>query len=275
MISSTNTFITISQAHLLGGGPALTEKLAQGAQTGFFYVEMPEKCKRNLAAAVELNHTYFTKNKYTELKLDGLSGYRIRPNTQADRLILEDKHWSSQLSPEIKELAEEMQKLGLDVLGKTLGACQIPNAEWDMATGGAITGRGVTHFTFNHYDPKKQLQGLPEHRDWGLVTVLYADEKTPGLQAKINGDYVDLPSKKDHFIINFGRSLETFVNNPTQLNAGWHRVKQVSTHRISFGVFIDNNFNTPLYQRDGSSYNVVEKTYEAFIEKLKTATYGK
>ncbi len=271
--SAINPFVRISQADLASGAE-LNEKLAKATQAGFFYLEIPDDCKKNIGKAVEFANSYFTMKEYTELKLDEKSGYtNKRKASQVERLILEDKYWPAHLSPEIAELGTKMYALGVDVLKKSLKVCQIPEKDWDMATGGVTEGKGTGIMAFNHYDPKKQNEGLPEHRDFGQMTILFIDE-VGGLQAKINGEYTDVPQLKDHFVINFGRAIETLVNNKQQLTAGWHRVNKVAKDRISFGVFIDHNSAYPMYQRVGdSSYQKVENSYADYLKKRFAETY--
>lgn len=84
----------------------------------------------------------------------------------------------------------------------------------------------------------------------------------------MDGEYQNVEPLEGHFIINFGRALETYFNNENELTAAWHRVEQVAQNRISFGIFMDSDFNSPIYKREGSSNIMVEPTFGAYLQRL-------
>ena len=64
-----------------------------------------------------------------------------------------------------------------------------------------------------HYpaiEMKKQMIGISPHTDWGLLTILYTDNN--GLQVNINNKWINIPYKKDHFIINIADMIEIITN---------------------------------------------------------------
>jgi isopenicillin N synthase-like dioxygenase len=268
--SITNPFVKISQADLVSG-PILNEKLVKASRAGFFYLEMPDACKGLIEKAAEFANTLYTKKEYTELQLDIPSGFSTKTKGQCERLILEQKYWQTYLPQEIVTLNCKMYEIGIDILKKSLKACQVPEKDWGIASGNATEGKGMTFATFNHYNSSKQAEGLPAHRDFGQITVLFINQK--GLQAKVNGEYLDVPNLDGHFIINFGRALETYINNPQQLTAAWHRVNQLAVDRISFGLFIDNKFDDPIYQRTADGNTIVEKTFGDYLKRLFAEAY--
>ncbi len=264
-IVSENTLVKISQQEL-NLGKNLDEKLKKATQLGFFYLEMPEECKKLQHFAVEFGNKFFTFPHIQNLQLEMPNGFRVQNHTQNQRLILENKYWDQYFSPEVALLAKKMHEIGTKVLNETLRVCDVLESDRDLATGGAANEKGQTFFTFNHYTPSREVEGLYPHRDFGQITVLFINQK--GLQAKINDQYVDVNPLEDHFIINFGRALETYINNPEELTAAWHRVQQVSKDRISFGIFMDNHFALPIYKREGSSNSIVEPTFGEYLKKL-------
>ena len=48
---------------------------------------------------------------------------------------------------------------------------------------------------------------IEPHTDKGFITLLWQD-KIGGLRAKVNDSWVDLPYRKDHFVVNLGDMLE-------------------------------------------------------------------
>lgn len=132
-------FVKISQQEL-NSGENLESKLRKATQMGFFYVEMPEECKKLKDFAVEFGNKFFNNHEIKNLKLDMPSGYSIQNHTQNERLILEDKYWNNHLSKETISMAKKMHEVGLKILKETLKTWNIPENEWNLATGGAVNG---------------------------------------------------------------------------------------------------------------------------------------
>ena len=164
------SIVTISQNELISGNFA--DKLNQAKQAGFFYVEMPEACKKLQQFAVAYANKFFTIPDIRELKLDMPSGFSVQKNTQNERLILEDKYWEEYLSDEIIQMGKKMHELGVKILQETLKAGHVEEKDWSLATGGATNNQGKTFLTFNRYNPEEQRQGLKPHRDFGQITIL-------------------------------------------------------------------------------------------------------
>lgn len=57
-------------------------------------------------------------------------------------------------------------------------------------------------------DPAAGKFGAGAHADWGSFTLL-ATDATPGLQVLVNGEWVDVPPKPGHLIINAGDQART------------------------------------------------------------------
>lgn len=258
------SIVKISQNELNSGNFA--DKLNKAKQAGFFYVEMPEACKRLQQFAVEYADKFFTIPAIRELKLDMPSGFSVPKDTQNERLILEDKYWEQYLSDEIILMGKKMHELGVKILQETLKAEHVEEKDWDLATGGAANNRGKTFLTFNRYNPEEQRIGLKPHRDFGEITILFINQK--GLQVKIDDEYVDVDPMENHLIVNFGRALETYFNDREKLTAAWHRVQQVAQNRISIGLFMDSDFDAPVYKREGSNNLMVESTFGAYLLRL-------
>ena len=91
--------------------------------------------------------------------------------------------------------------------------------------------------------------GISPHTDWGLLTILYTD--MDGLQVNINGKWVNIPCKKDHFIINIADMIEILTNG--KYKSTIHRVIN-KNEKYSLAFFyephkdciikpLDNNFS--------------------------------
>jgi len=261
--SISNNFIRISQEEF--HGTALNEKLKQAAQIGFFYLEIPVNCKPLIKEAIYFANSFYKDPAIKNLKLEGLSGYLSREKSQLESLLLKNNYWTEYLSPAISQLASNMNTLAIELLKKTLSLCEISDEEQGEASGYVTEGKGDVYFTLNHYRSEKITQGIHSHRDFGQITVLFIDQL--GLQAEVDRNWVDVVPLEDHFVINFGRALETAVNNPNQLNAAWHRVQQVSKDRISFGVFADNNIASMIYQKTNEGLKSTGEVFADYLQK--------
>src|SRR5262249_473617 len=143
---------------------------------GFFYLEIPEDCKAIIGKAIEYANAFYRDPTLRELKLDNYSGFHIRNHVQAESLYLEEKYWETYLSKEVTEVATKMNNIALFLLKEMLEICQIPREQWNLSTGGLTENRGWIHFSFNHYRPQEQKEGLSSHRDFNHITILFVNQ---------------------------------------------------------------------------------------------------
>ncbi|GMF31885.1 unnamed protein product [Phytophthora fragariaefolia] len=96
-----------------------------------------------------------------------------------------------------------------------------------------------------HYAPEKSdvdrgVLGAGAHTDYGLVTLL-ATDSSPGLQIRLDGQWVDVPPRPEAFVVNIGDMAERFTNG--RFKATLHRVVNVSGgERYSVPFFFEPNF---------------------------------
>lgn len=181
-------------------------------------MEIPDSLKDSIQKTLEFAHSFYKNETLKQLKLNPHEGYKDWKNAQAESLYLPEECWKEALpAEEMKILAIKMKKIAKDILEKTLILCKVQPENWSDVTGGFTADDGLVHFSFNHYRIEKAFPGLFPHRDFGLITVLFINKV--GLQGKLGEKWVDVPPLKDHFIINFGRSFETLINDPTKLIA--------------------------------------------------------
>lgn len=268
--ANESTYVIISQSDL-SNSRTLNQKLVVGCKMGFFYLEMPPKCKALIGHAVKAANAFHKDPKIKTQKFEGFSGYHDRKNFQIESLYLEQRLWSTQLSPELSQLAAAMKTVAIDLLKKTLKFCGIPREEWAKASGKVTIDKGQIHFTYNHYRADKSQEGLSAHKDFGQITVLFIDKK--GLQAKIAGQWAEVLPIKDHFVVNYGRALETYVNDPSKLTAAWHRVPQLTEDRISIGIFADNSNDSTIYLRENGVPKSTRQSYEAYLKNSFATSY--
>lgn len=78
-------------------------------------------------------------------------------------------------------------------------------------------------------------QGVGSHKDGGLITFVLQEEQS-GLQALINGKWLDVPPLKGSVVVNIGEFLELATNG--YLKATIHRVNLSPKERFSIAYFL-------------------------------------
>ncbi|CAM9287559.1 unnamed protein product [Ectocarpus sp. 6 AP-2014] len=100
----------------------------------------------------------------------------------------------------------------------------------------------LLHYSAEVSDPGKGVMGAGAHTDWGLMTLLATDE-VPGLQVRLDGEWLDIPPRKGAFICNLGDMLQRWTND--DLRSTVHRVvNKLGLERYSIPFFFEPNFDT-------------------------------
>lgn len=264
--------VTISEQELMSGGKAFDEKLCQAACHGFFYVEIPTNAQPLISAAKQFANTFYKDEHFKTIELPGYSGYVNHDNVQAESFYCEGNLWQKVYPESVAQLAVYMKSFSERILQKVLSSVlpQLAIEQLNEATGGLYDGGGLYHLSFKHYRPEMKKIGLPPHRDFGYLTILFIEQK--GLYAKINDVWHAIPPNPGHFIVNFGKALEILVNDPNKLKASWHYVEQIAPakhrgDRINFGLFGDSCLATPVYKvTKDNLLEVVYKSYKEYVD---------
>lgn len=87
--------------------------------------------------------------------------------------------------------------------------------------------------------------GVGAHTDWGALT-LVAGDGTPGLQVRTSeGEWLDVPTIPDSFIVNVGDMLQRWTNDIYR--SGVHRVLSTpNQERFSLVLFFDMDYHASL-----------------------------
>ncbi len=89
-------------------------------------------------------------------------------------------------------------------------------------------------------EPRPKAWSVGEHTDYGLLTILFQDDKG-GLQVKTGGRFVDAPPIPDTFVCNIGDMLDRITSG--RYRSTPHRVRNPSQQaRLSFPFFFDPGF---------------------------------
>lgn len=236
---------TMVTAHLHDGEVVFNsqKEFDEAMSVGFFRIETPKDLDVEVGRAFA--RTFTSNPRYNSFgMIDQINGFLRSDIAQSVRFALERDYWNRPavdekpiFPPEIQELGNKMQAIGIKVLQCILRKFALPEELWFKATAGASHNEGSHYLLFNCYDPKDgpKQDGLAEHTDWGHITVL--DANAPGLQAKVHGIWQNLATDEGYLIINFGGPLEKFL---PQVKASEHRVLfQTEKMRTSTVAFID------------------------------------
>lgn len=94
-----------------------------------------------------------------------------------------------------------------------------------------------------HYpeSDNNELLGIPEHSDWGFLTLLITTEE--GLQIKIKDEWINAPVIENHFIVNFADMLELLSDGKFQSTK--HRVI-TKKEKYSIVFFFEPSLDTTI-----------------------------
>ena len=264
----------------------------EAMHAGFFRIKTPADL--NVEAGRVFAKTFTADPRYNQFGvLDVVNGYLQSEIAQTVRFALERDNWNKchvhqqevegppNFSPEIQELGDKLNEIGIAVLRSILKRYELPENLWFEATAGASQGEGSCFIKFNCYDPKlgSRAYGVGPHKDWGHISIL--DVTDPGLEAKIDGVWRSLDAEDGYLIVNFGYVLEKLLPG---VKASEHRVvTQKEKMRTSTVVFIDPRVG-PYHNKQNVGYvydwNSAEKKLTngepttSFFAKLSAMLYG-
>ena len=263
--SAPSDLVKIDQADLSNTSGLLHQKLVRAAKMGFFFLEIPKEIESEMLSAETYASRFHLDPSLKSMQLEGVSGYFDRKQFQVESLYLERRYWTSLLPKEINQLLVRLHLLALKILKETLFALGIKEKEHSLLTGEVIEGGGEIHFTCNHYRSAKDCIGLKGHRDFGQITLLFVNQE--GLERKNRQKMDEGPSLSRIFVINFGRALETTINESNNLVAAWHRVEKLAKDRISFGLFVDNAPNSKIHILKDNEAVSSGKTFSEYLKE--------
>lgn len=125
--------------------------------------------------------------------------------------------------------------------------------------------------TLLHYKKDNNLSdndlGIREHTDWGYMTVLWTDND--GLQIEVNDEWTNVPTLKDHFIINIGDMLEVLSDG--KYKSTLHRViisQNRQIEKYSAALFFEPSLSTII---KGSNKEI---SFEDYINEKINESYA-
>ena len=137
-------------------------------------------------------------------------------------------------------------------------------------------GKGNYYFSTNYYDATEDLMGIPIHKDFGFLTLLFPEEE--GLFAYIAGKWTPVNPKENCCVVLVANQFQLLVNDQEKCNAAWHYVEKMSegSHRTSFAIASDSAPNQPIYQlkKDGTA-KIVFPSSQEYLKHCFANLYGK
>ena len=145
------------------------------------------------------------------------------------------------------------QEIGHTLMGLISIGLELPSPDFISSQ---LTKDPLELFRIFHYPPRaktignkkfdKSINGVSEHCDYGVITLLRANDLS-GLQVQDLNDpkrFIDVKHVEGAMVVNIGDMLEGLTHG--LLKSTLHRVKQPqdpNSMRISFPYFFDPNFN--------------------------------
>jgi 2OG-Fe(II) oxygenase superfamily len=260
---------------------------------GFFFIEQPPDLSLDAGdrfargfyqqhAPDDPDSEFTGYSVYTEENTGPRQGYFCRQNDQTEQFFLERNNWARVLPESLATQAEAMRRLSLAILDFVLRELDIPQSLWHRATGGAITGEGCYHLTFNHFRPQISARGLNIHKDSGWVTLLRSTDD--GLEVQAGDGWESVSPAAGHLIVNFGCALEILTRSSERpLSAVAHRVRQQvpregagQADRVSYGLFVDSELDrgpeARLYEHFGGQL-IDRGSPSRFVDAIVERTY--
>jgi len=221
---------------------------------GLFYLKLPDDL--DLESARQFGSELIaTDSPYREIPRYGeLEGFVALENNQQNKLALRRKRWGQHYPAHIAAVGRQLDAIGIAIIHEVFRQSCIPEALWDLASGGYASGGGDAFLNFVHYDTRTLDWGLRPHTDYGFITIL--DASAPGLQIEICGEFEDVPTLPGHLIINFGEALKFITAHSNRsVNAATHRVvSQRSADPVRHGIvyFANPDLDGILWQFDAA-----------------------
>ena len=143
---------------------------------------------------------------------------------------------------------EAMDGLIVNVIHIIALALGLPETWFDDKTDKHATAARLNYYPLLKNGPPPGHIRAGEHTDYGMMTILMGEDEAGGLQVRTrDGDWIDVETRPDFFIINIADQLMRWTNDTWLSNM--HRVvnppegSQPTRGRLSVGYFFQPNYN--------------------------------
>jgi isopenicillin N synthase-like dioxygenase len=143
---------------------------------------------------------------------------------------------------------EEMNRLAADVIHIVALALGLPETWFDDKTDKHATAARLNYYPLLKDGPPAGHIRAGEHTDYGMLTILMGEDEPGGLQVRTRkGDWIDVETRPDFFIINIADQLMRWTNDTWLSNM--HRVvnppaaSKPTRGRLSVGYFFQPNYD--------------------------------
>ena len=143
---------------------------------------------------------------------------------------------------------EEMNRLAADVIHIVAIALGLPETWFDDKTDKHATAARLNYYPLLKDGPPAGHIRASEHTDYGMLTILMGEDEPGGLQVRTRkGDWIDVETRPDFFIINIADQLMRWTNDTWLSNM--HRVvnpaaaSKPTRGRLSVGYFFQPNYD--------------------------------
>jgi isopenicillin N synthase-like dioxygenase len=141
-----------------------------------------------------------------------------------------------------------MDRLIVDVIHIVALALKLPETWFDNKTDKHATAARLNYYPLLKDDPPAGHIRAGEHTDYGMMTILMGEDQPGGLQVRTrDGDWIDVETRPDFFIVNIADQLMRWTNDTWLSNM--HRVvnppsgSSPTRGRLSVGYFFQPNYD--------------------------------
>lgn len=142
-----------------------------------------------------------------------------------------------------------MDRLIVDVIHIIALALGLPETWFDDKTDKHATAARLNYYPLLKGGPPPGHIRAGEHTDYGMMTILMGEDEPGGLQVRTrNGQWIDVETRPDFFIVNIADQLMRWTNDTWLSNL--HRVvnppagSKPMRGRLSVGYFFQPNYDT-------------------------------
>ena len=172
----------------------------------------------------------------------------------------------SPFEKEFNDYYNYASNIAKNIFIQLMESSNIPSEKYTDYINPCYTTLSVLHYPQISNDMSSWV-GISPHTDWGFITVLYTDSE--GLQIFIDNEWVDIPNKPNHFIVNIGDMLELLSNG--KYKSTLHRVIN-NSEKYSLALFFDPHIDNIICPYvDSNLYKSIK--YDDYVKDKISESY--
>lgn len=142
----------------------------------------------------------------------------------------------------MEEYYEKLSNIGFRVSQLVARALELDEHHFDGFFKQPMSAIRLLHYAKETSNPQNGIFACGAHSDYGMMTLLLTDQQA-GLQIHYKGEWIDVPPRRNAFVVNIGDMLERWSNG--LFKSTLHRVlTSGEAERYSIPFFYEPDFDT-------------------------------